>query len=267
VEFAQHREYSPGDDLKHLDWKVYSRSDKFFIKQYEEETNLRATFVVDASESMRYRGSEGERLSKFQYAACVAAALSHLLCRQQDAVGLVTFDEELRHVLPPSAHPQQLKNLIHLLEDESQSLKAKTSLEHICRQVAHQLSRRGVVCLLSDLFVEEEGLFRGLQMLAHRGHDVLALQVLDEDELTFPFDGNILFRGLEAAGQALVQPQALRQGYLEAINRFTASVHRRCIQNRIQYKLVNTSQNLGMVLSEFLAARHEMGRTGANKRR
>jgi uncharacterized protein (DUF58 family) len=266
VEFAQHREYAPGDDIKHIDWKVYSRSDRYFIKQYEEETNLCATFVVDVSESMKYAGRAAKGLTKFHYACCLAASLAHLLQRQQDAVGLATFDEDVRDVLPPSGHPQQLKTIVHTLEEASRSLKAKTSLEPVCQKVAHKLTNRGLVCLLSDLFVEEDGLMRGLRLLTHRGHDVMVLHVLDQDELTFPFDGNILFRGMEAMGEALAQPRALREGYLEAINRFNADVQRRCVSNRIQYKLVNTGQNLGVALSEFLAARHETGRRGNIRR-
>jgi hypothetical protein len=157
--------------------------------------------------------------------------------------------------------------MIHALDDESRDLRAKTSLEGVCRKVAGDLRHRGVVCLVSDLFVEEDGLMRGLRLLAHRGHDVLVFHVMDDDELAFPFDGNVLFQGLESSGRALVQPQALRDGYLEAVARFVDGVRRACVRDRIQYRLVNTSENLGAVLAEFLAAASAVRRAGATKRR
>lgn len=270
VEFAQHREYVPGDDVKHVDWKVYSRSDRYYIKQYEEETNLRCTFLVDASESMRYAGAArrtGEGLDKFHYAACVAAALSLLLLRQQDAVGLATFDEDLRPGPPPSANPSQIKAIVHHLDQASHTLAAKTSLEDVCHKAAEKIGKRGMVCLISDLLGDEDGLMRGLQHLAHRGHDVMVIHVMDEDELTFPFDGNTRFRGMEAMGELVGEPRALRQGYLESLNSFLDDIRRRCIANRVGYALVSTSDHLAAVLAEFLARRADAGRKGSSKRR
>lgn len=267
VEFAQHREYVPGDDIKHIDWKVYCRSDRYYIKQYEEETNLRCTFLVDFSESMRYQGATTEGLSKFEYAACVAASLSLLLLRQQDAVGLTTFDESVRVSIPPSANPNQIKTIVHHLEQESQSLKARTSIETVCHQLAETVGRRGLICLISDLFTDEDSLMRGLQRLTHRGHDVLVIQVLDEEELTFPFEGNTRFRGMEALGELMGEPRALRDGYLESLHRFLADIQRRCIANRITYTKTSTANHMGAVLAEFLNARAEAGRKASSKRR
>jgi len=267
VEFAEHREYTPGDDIKHLDWKVLARTDRFYIKQYEEETNLRATFLVDISESMRY-GEEGgrraDRMSKFHYAACAAAALAHLLLGQQDAVGLATFDEELRAYVPPSANPNQIKSFVHELDVSS--LVRKTTVEHICHSLAEKIPRRGMICLVSDLFVDTDGLMRGLWHFRHREHEVIVLHILDEDELGFPFQGNTLFRGLEATGQLMVQPRALRQGYLDAVGRFCAEVKRRCIADRIDYKLISTADHLDAALLAFLAARAAAVRKAGSKR-
>jgi uncharacterized protein (DUF58 family) len=267
VEFAQHREYSPGDDIKHMDWKVYCRTDRYYIKQYEEETNLRATFLVDVSESMRYghAGGGAPALAKFHYAGCVAASLALLLLRQQDAVGLATFDDALRVHVPPSANPNQIKTIVHELEQAS--LAAKTDLEPICHNLAEKIPRRGLVCLVSDLFVDTDGLIRGLQHLTHKGHDVVVLHLLDEDELEFPFQGNTLFRGLEAAGELVVEPRALRQGYLDALGVFLADVKRRCISNRVDYKLVSTADHLGAVLAAFLAARAEAVKKAKSRRK
>ena len=269
VEFAEHREYVPGDDLKHLDWKVLGKTDRLYIKQYEEETNLRATFLVDVSESMRY-GSMGvspvkrDGMSKYHYAACVAASLAQLLLGQQDAVALATFDEDLRSYLPHSSNPNQIKGFVHALDVAD--LKAKTTIEHICHNLAEKIARRGMICLVSDLFVEIDGLIRGLQHFRHCSLEVMVLHVMDEDELTFPFQGNTMFRGLENTGRLTVEPRVLREGYLEALHRFCADVKRRCIAAQIDYKLISTADHLDAALLAFLAARAAAGRkTGAKR--
>jgi len=266
VEFAQHREYSPGDDIKHLDWKVLARTDKAYIKQYEVETNLRATLLVDVSESMRYQGNGGrrERMSKFHYAACLGASLAHLLLGQQDAVALVTFDEELKTFLPHSANPNHIKALVHELDGAG--LKAKTSLEPICHSVAEKIPRRGLICLISDLFVDVDGLIRGLRHFRHRNHEVMVLHVMDEDELKFPFQGNTMFRGLENTGRLTIEPRALRKGYLEAVEDFCTDVKRKCVSNQVDYKLVSTTDHLDAALLSFLAARAEAARKIGSKR-
>ncbi len=267
VEFAEHREYTPGDDIKHIDWKVLGRTDRFYIKQYEEETNLRAIFLVDVSESMRY-GEEGgrrpDRLSKYHYAACTAAALGQLLLGQQDAVGLATFDEDLRSYLPPSANPNQIKSFVHELDVAS--LVAKTTIEHICHNLAEKIPRRGLICLVSDLFVDADGLMRGLRHFRHRNHEVIVLHVMDDDELSFPFQGNTLFRGLEAMGDLMIEPRALRRGYLEAVEEFCTEVKRKCIANQIDYKLISTADHLDAALLAFLAARAAAVRKAGAKR-
>ncbi len=267
VEFAQHREYVPGDDIKHIDWKVYSRSDRYYIKQYEEETNLRCTFLVDQSESMAYQGRSNPGLNKYHYAAATAASLALLLLKQQDAVGLTTFDEDLRTSIPASANPNQIKLVCHHLEQTASTLKAKTSLEPICHKIAEKLGRRGMVCLVSDLLADEDGLLRGLRHLTHRGHDVMVLHIMDPDELTFPFEGNTRFRGLEHSGELTGEPRALRDGYMASLNTYLAKVKRNCVSNRIGYKLVNTADHLGAALAAFLSARVDAGRKGASKHR
>jgi len=265
VEFAEHREYSPGDDIKHLDWKVLGRTDRLYIKQYEVETNLRATFLVDVSESMRY-GENGreDRMSKYHYSACAAASLAMLLLGQQDAVGLATFDEELRSYLSPSASPNQIKSFVHELDVVS--LRAKTSLDPICHSLAEKIPPRGMICLVSDLFVDVDGLIRGLRHFRHRNHEVMVLHVMDSDELTFPFQGNTMFRGLEQTGRLTIEPRSLRKGYLEAVERFCADVKRRCVTNRIDYKLISTADHLDAALLAFLAARAAAVRKVGSKR-
>ncbi|MFP4052926.1 MAG: DUF58 domain-containing protein [Phycisphaerae bacterium] len=265
VEFASHREYVPGDDLKHLDWKVLGKTDRYYIKQYEEETNLKATFLVDASESMHYGGdSSREGLNKYRYAAACAASMAFLLLQQQDAVGLAVFDEDLKTYVSPSANPNQIKTFVHALDKGE--LKAKTSLEDVCHEVAEKIPRRGLVCLVSDLFCDIDNVIKGLQHFRHYGHEVMVLHVMDEDELTFPFQGNTMFRGLEETGRLLIEPRALRKGYLDSLNEFLVEVQRKCVAGQIDYKQVSTADYMDAALCSFLAARAAAVRKSSSKR-
>jgi len=269
VEFAQHREYVPGDDPKFIDWRVYSRTDRHFIKQYEAETNLRCTFLVDVSESMKYAGvRRREGLTKFHYAASVAASLALLLLRQQDAVGLATFDEDWVTHVPPSANPKQINAVCRTLEAASASLTAKTGIEAVCRRACETIAHRGLVCVISDLLVADRAaMMRALVRLAHRGHDVMVLHILDDDELTFPFEGNTRFVAMEETAEMIAEGRALRDGYLEAVGRFIRFVQRECVGHCMAYATVNTADNLGAVLAQFLARRQALGRRWTSKRR
>jgi uncharacterized protein (DUF58 family) len=188
-----------------------------------------------------------------------------LLLKQQDAVGLATFDSDLRTHIPASANPNQIKLVVHELEQAP--LAAKTDLEPICHSLAEKVPRRGLVCLVSDLFVDVDGLIRGLQHLVHKGHDVVVLHVLDQDEIEFPFQGNTLFRGMEATGEFVVEPRALREGYLAALADFLSDVKRRCIASHVDYRLVSTADHLGAALAAFLAARSEAVKKAKSRRK
>jgi uncharacterized protein (DUF58 family) len=247
VEFVQHREYVPGDDLRHLDWKVWSKTDRYYIKQYEEDTNLRSTLVVDVSESMHYgRGP----LNKYEYACTIAACLGYLLLRQQDSVGLITFDADIRQVVPARSQQTHIDALVKAM-DVSRP-REKTDLEKILRRVAETVSSRGMIILVSDLLADREPFFRGLEMLCHRRHDVLVFHVLDDDELTFPFAGSTRFEGMEELPQLLCDPRALRDGYLEALEEYLVEVRRGCVSKTIDYSLIRTGDSLDAVLSKFL---------------
>lgn len=270
VEFAQHREYAPGDDTKFIDWRVYSRTDRYYLKQYEAETNLECTFLVDASESMQYAGAAARRegLTKFHYAACTAAALSSLLLRQQDSVGLVVFDENWVTELAPSANPNQIKHICHSLQTASHSQAAKTSIETACLRACSRLSHRGIVCLISDFFVEDRSaMMKSLVGLTHRGHDVVVLHVLDREELSFPFQGNTRFVAMEEQADLTAEARSLRDGYMEALEDFLRFMRHGCASNRIDYTTVDTGEPLGSVLAHFLARREAFGRRAASKRR
>jgi len=253
VEFAQHREYVPGDDVRHIDWKVWSKSDRLYIKQYEEETNLRAYILLDMSESMKY-GSP-DHMNKFDYASCVAASLAFLLLRQQDAVSLTLFDTEVRTHVPPSGHPAQLKTM--LSEVVGTSPERKTELGHIFAELAEKITRRGVIVIISDLFASVDGIIKGIQQFRHRRHDVIVFQVLDEFELTFPFQRNTLFRGLEEYPEALIEPRSLRDAYLDAFGEFNTQLRRRCIANNVDFVQLKTTDNLDAALSSYLASRRK----------
>ena len=262
VEFASHREYSPGDDTRHIDWKVQARTDRYYIKQYEEETNLKATFLLDASESMQY-GREGG-LTKYQYAASTVAALAFLLLRQQDAAGIALFDDKLRSYIPAARSNAQIKRIIH--EMATHKPREKTSLEAICHSVAESIPRRGLVCLVSDLFTDLDGVIRGLQHFRHHGHEVVVLHVMDADELEFPFQANTRFEGLEEMGDILTQPRALRESYLASVEEFCREVKRTCVSNHMDYRLISTAEHLDAALLTFLAARAAAVRKAAVKR-
>jgi uncharacterized protein (DUF58 family) len=258
VEFAQHREYVPGDDLKHLDWKVFSRTGRFYLKQYEEETNLALWLLVDASESMRYGsgavGSDGQPLvSKYDYACMAAAALAYLTLHQQDSVGLVTYDHTVRQFLRPSSQSSHLKQIVNLLNRGAG--RERTSLAPIFHDLAERITRRGIVVVLSDCFDEVDDLLAGLKHLRHKRHEVIVMHVLDRAELEFPFQEATLFRGLEQFPELLTDPRSLRDGYLEQIQQFVAELQRGCLMQNMDYVQLATDTHLGLVLATYLGHR------------
>ncbi len=247
VEFVQHREYVRGDDLRHLDWKVWSKTDRFYIKQFEAETNLRATLAVDVSESMQYgRGP----LSKYEYGSTLAACLGYLLLRQQDSVGLVAFDSDVRQVVPARSAQTHIDALVKAMHVSKP--REKTDLEKILRRVAESTPNKGMIVLVSDLLADREPFFRGLEMLKHRRHDVLVFHVLDDDEVSFPFAGTTRFEGMEELPDLLCDPRALRDGYLEALEEYLTEVRRGCSRRGIDYTLVRTGDYLDAALAKFL---------------
>jgi len=260
VEFAEHRPYVAGDDIRRIDWRLYGRKDRFFIKQYEEETNLRCNVLLDASRSMAYGSGP---LNKFDYAACLAAALAYLLVRQHDAVGLITFDHEIRRKLPATTGRPQLANVISLLEASQPA--GSTNVKILFHQLAEELRRRSLVVLISDLLADTQDVLAGLEHICYSGHELVLLHVMDDDEWNFPFVENTLFEGLEEEQRLLADPQALRASYLEAVRDFCARVRAVCLKHRADYVPVNTRQPLDAVLSGYLSGRSVRaahGRTG-----
>lgn len=250
VEFLQHREYAPGDDLRHVDWKVWAKQDRYYVKQFEEDTNLRATLVVDVSNSMRYGSGP---LDKYEYGCTIAASLAYLLLRQQDAVGCVAFDENIRVKVPQRTKRSHLNSIVQALAASSPT--AKTDLHGILRSVAEAYPSRGVIVLVSDLLVDRPGLFKALKLLRQHGHDVLVFHVMDDQELDFSFSGPTRFDGLELPDHLACNPRALREGYLSALNEYLAEVRHGCAQGGVDYVLLRTSQSLGAALAAFLQHR------------
>ena len=255
VEFAQHRPYVQGDDIRHIDWKVYGKTDKIYLKQYQEETNLHLICVVDASESMNFSsvGHGKERWSKYDHATAIAAALSYMAIQQQDSVGLAIFDTDLKHFIKPSNSPAQWKIITKELTLVPK-LK-KTSTGRILDQLAEKLTHRSLIVLLSDFFDDIENIKKGLRHLRYKKHELIAFQVLDPEEVDFPFEDTTMFKGLEESGELLTEPRALREAYLEQLALFTAGMQKICRGMQIDFQRINSGEPLDVSLSGFLATR------------
>jgi len=251
VEFAEHREYTPGDDLKHLDWRVFAKSDRYYIKQYEQETNLRSYILLDTSESMKY-ASPGN-ISKLEYACYIAASLSYLLIKQQDSVGMVLFDSKIKKFVPASSSPAHLRLLLHELGQITP--EARTDTGSIFHDLAERIKRKGLVVILSDLFDDPEKLLFGLQHFRHKRHECIVFQILDDFEMGFPFDNMTQFEGYEGWQELICDPRNLRKGYMEEYQAFTEKMRRGCRNNKIDFVPINTKMPLDVSLSAYLATR------------
>lgn len=255
VEFLQHRQYAPGDDLRHVDWKVWAKQDRLYVKQFEEDTNLRCMLLVDVSNSMRYGSGP---LNKFEYAATVAASLSYLLLKQQDAVGCVAFDDTIRARTPLRSTQKHLSTIARALEESPPA--NKTDPGAVLREIAETQPRRGMVIVLSDLFGDLDSILRGLRLLRQRDHDVIVLHILDDDELDFPFGNPTRFEGLELPENLSCNPRALRDGYLKSLEDFLQRIRRGCARDAVEYTLMRTSENLDAALAACLSKRIAMTR-------
>ena len=254
VEFAQHREYVPGDDIKHVDWKVYGRTGRFYLKQYEEETNLVCWLLLDVSESMRYGSGP---VSKYDYACMSGAAMAYLTLHQQDSIGFVTYDDQVRTFLRPSSQPSRLKEMVNLMNRGCGA--DKTSLEPIFHDLAERINRRSIIVVLSDLFDEPSDVLAGLKHLRYKRHEVVLFHVMDPAELEFPFQEATLFRGMEQMPELLTDPRGLRDGYLQQVSTYLTELKRGCRGQNIDYVQLRTDANLGVALSGYLA--HRLART------
>lgn len=252
VEFAEYRQYLPGDDLATLDWKIYARSDRHVVKKFEEETNLECHILLDVSRSMGYGSHE---VTKLQYASYLAGALAYLMNRQRDAVGLLTFDDRIRHMVPTSARPGHLKAVLVALE--RLTLGEKTDVAKPLGDLVQAISKRGLVVLISDLLDDAERVIEGLKHFRYRGTDVIVFQVLDPYELEFPFDRAARFRDSETEDEVVAVPGAVREAYKARINALIANYRTTLGQNGIDYCLLDTSQPLEVGLLSYLQTRRK----------
>jgi len=255
VEFAQHRPYVQGDDTRHIDWKVFGKTDKIYLKQYLEETNLHLICIVDASESMGYGTvqSGNATWTKYDYATAIAASLSYMAIQQQDSVGLAIFDQVLSRYFKPSNSPGQWKIVVNELQQVPRW--NKTSMGKILDQLAEKLTHRSLLVILSDFFDDIESIRQGLRHLRYKKHELMVFQILDPTEIEFPFEDVTLFKGLEELGQLLTEPRALREGYLEQLRAFTEALKKTCRGMNIDFQRFNSSDSLDVALSQFLATR------------
>ncbi len=263
VEFAEHRPYNPGDELRHVDWKVYGKTDRHYVKQYEEETNLRHYVVLDTSASMRYRHAAS--LSKLEYSAYLASALHFIMARQRDATGLIAFDEKIHTLRPPKSTQGYVRELLSTLERISGSSDeaAKTSAASVLDEVAERIGRRSLVVLITDLFEnigEHEALLNALRHLRYRGHEVLVFHVLEsETERQFRFpDVPLQFVDMETGEEMTLQPSQLRADYAEAVTAFTSRFRDRCRERNIDFIELDTAQPYSTALLAYLNKRQRL---------
>ena len=250
VEFAEYREYAPGDDLRHLDWRVLARTDRLFIKQFEAETNLSCYLILDSSGSMDFGSNGGTRLD---YGASLAAALALLMLRQGDQVGLTIFDSSVRRFIPPRGNARHFGAIIDALEAVKPG--KDTNISDVLHEIAERLRRRSLVILISDCFDDTEGILKGLQHFRHQRHEVIVLHLLDDAELEFPFDRVTLFEGMERGEQLVADPRVVAEGYRRRFREYLAALRQGCTEKNIDYQRMLLSEPFDRALTAYLARR------------
>ena len=254
VEFAEHRQYMPGDEIKHIDWKVFGKTDRFYVKQFEEETNLKSYLLLDASASMGY-SSNG--ITKLEYGAYLAAALTYLMIKQRDAVGLLTFDNKIRKYLPP----RSIRSYLNLILKELESLQSVnvTDVSNTFHEMAERINRRGLIIVLSDLYDDPDKIMMGLKHFRHKRHEVVVFHILDPYEIDFSFKRAAVFQDLETGEEISTQPWHIQSEYQKKVQAFIENYKRQCHLNQIDYVLINTSQEFDRALIKYLIKRKKIG--------
>ena len=254
VEFSEHREYTPGDDIRHLDWVAWGRTDRYYVKQYEQETNLRAYILLDVSASMNYR--MGGSQTKFAYGCFLAACLSYLMCRQQDVVGMIAFDEDVRFHLPPGSTPSHMDRIFRHLEQTVPG--KKTAIAPTFHKLAASLAKRGLVVIISDLYDEPSEILKALQHFVYKKHQVILFHVMDPAELEFPFKKILSFVDMETQERLQVDPRYVREAYLKEVGAFIEMYRKECSDRNIEYALTPTSTPYDLMLLNYLARRRAL---------
>lgn len=250
LEFAQHREYSPGDETRHIDWKVYGRKDKYFVKQYQEETNLKGYILLDRSASMGYKSKE---ITKLQYGSYLAASLAFLMLKQQDSVGLVTFDERIKKYIPP----RQSKGHLSLILEELEKLvpSSQTGINRSLQELGQYTKRRGLIILISDLLDEQEKVLNALKYFRFKKHEVIVFHLLDPAEMELPFTNVLWLEDMENGKRVLTHPQIIREKYKSVVKEFVETYKLSCLRSDIDYCLMDTKTPLDFALGTYLARR------------
>jgi uncharacterized protein (DUF58 family) len=256
VEFSEHRPYAPGDEIKHIDWRVYAKSDRYYIKQYEAETNLVCNILLDASASMGYK-SNPDGLSKLEYASCLAACLAYFMIGQRDATGLAIFDDKVRTILPPRLSQTHIKHILSELDELQPG--GETDVAGPMNALADSQKRRGLMVVISDLLDNVDAIKSALQRFRFQGHDIMVFHVMDDAELNFPFSTMTQFKDLETGVATLVSPEATRTVYMKELGRFLTTMEKACADVKADYKLFNTKTPLEVALSEYLYRRSQLG--------
>lgn len=253
VEFSEHRKYVPGDDLKDMDWNVYAKTDKYYLKKFEAETNLNGYLVMDLSASMGY--TYRQELTKFDYGICLAAALGYMMIHQQDPVGLITFDTRVQTSLPPHSKRTQLGTILSILANLKPT--GKTDVAGCLHQVAAMIRSKGLIMLFSDLLTDPEPVIESLHHLRHRGHEVILFHILDEAEVHFPFDGVIEFEDVEEDQRLTLDAKGMRGDYIQAVQEFREKLQTECAKANIDYVPMDTSISFDKALLEYLLKRQK----------
>jgi len=253
VEFAEHRAYGPGDEIRHIDWKLYGKTDRYFVKRYEEETNLRAHLILDTSRSMLY--SSGA-ITKLDYASTLMAALAYLMMNQQDGVGLVLFDEKVNQFIPPRSNPSHLNTLLSHLGTVEAGLD--TQIEPVLHEMAERIKKRGLIILISDLLDDPDNILNGLKHFRHNKQEVIVFHILDQQELEFDFNARTRFKDMESGEEITTEPWHIRKAYAESIEKLQKDYRKKCREYLVDYVPLFTDQSLDKALTEYIRKRKKL---------
>ncbi len=255
VEFAEHRAYGPGDEIRHVDWKLYGKTDRYYVKRFEEETNLRSYLILDTSDSMNY--SSHGLVTKLEYGEYLSAAFSFLMLNQQDGIGLVTFDNQIRQFIPPRSTPSHLNTILSRLEQIKTG--SDTNLGGTLHEMAERIKKRGLVIVISDLLDDPESVLDGLKHFRHNKQEVIVFHILDRQEHLFDFNVRTRFRDMESGETITTEPWHIRKDYQHLIQSFQDTYRKRCRERHIDYIPLFTDQNLDIALNEYLRKRQKLG--------
>ena len=256
VEFAEYRQYIPGDAIRYIDWKVFGKTDRFYIKTFEEETNLKAYLLMDGSASMKYAANP-QKVSKFEYAITLAAALSFLLLHQQDATGLALFGDKIHNFIPARAKSSHLHLLLEYLANFEPS--GSTNIANNLHTFAERIKQRGLIILISDLYDDLDAVLTALKHFRHKKHEIIVFHLMDESELKLNFDKETIFEDAETGQKLQMEPWTIQQDYQELIKKALNEFRMNCLQHRIDYHLINTQTPYNIALSQYLIKRSKMG--------